>query len=50
MIDPKILERVKDAVMAVWEAQGDVPFPLYEREAEAIAIAAIEAMRLGERA
>lgn len=40
---------VKQAVMAAWEAEREVPFPLYDREAEAIAAAAIRAYE-GEKA
>jgi|GEM_PF-4232918 len=31
------------AVNGAWNEQGDVPFPLYQREAEALADAAIDA-------
>lgn len=40
----RLLARVKSAVRKAWEECGEVPFPLYDREAEAIARAAIEAM------
>lgn len=33
--------RVKAAVMKAWAECGEVPFPLYEREAERIAAAVI---------
>lgn len=41
----KMVVRVREAIMKSWAEQGDVPFPLYQSEAEAIARAVIEAMR-----
>lgn len=40
-----MVRKVADAVASAWAAHGDVPFPLYDEEAIAIAQAAIEAMR-----
>lgn len=39
------VDRVALAINAAWNKIGDVPFPLYQREAEALAAAAIEAFR-----
>lgn len=39
----ELVERVAKAARAAWEAHGDVPFPLYDFEAEAIARAALAA-------
>ncbi len=41
----EMIERVKAATLAAWGSFGEVPFLLYDREAEAIARAAIDAMR-----
>lgn len=38
------IDRVAWAINAAWNEFGDVPFPLYQHEAEALAKAAIEAM------
>lgn len=37
------IARVRDAVKAAWQEQGDVPFPLYDCEAQSIAERAIRA-------
>jgi hypothetical protein len=41
----EMVEKARRAVQTAWAAQGEVPFPLYDREAEAIARAVMEAMR-----
>lgn len=38
--------RVRDAVKAAWDAHGEVPFPLYQGEAQTIAEQAIRAYEL----
>lgn len=38
------IDRVAWAINTAWNEFGDVPFPLYQHEAEALAKAAIEAM------
>lgn len=38
---PKQLTRVAKAIRKAWEENSDVPFPLYDTEAEALAKAAI---------
>jgi hypothetical protein len=38
------VERVAKAIARAWGNIGDVPFPLYEREAEVLAKAAIAAL------
>jgi hypothetical protein len=43
-------EAAKMAVINAWEAHRDVPFPLYDREAEEIARAVLEATALTETA
>jgi hypothetical protein len=42
-IEDPALARVTDAIKAAWQSFGEVPFPLYDREAEALARAAIKA-------
>ena len=39
------VDRVAWAINAAWNKCGEVPFPLYQHEAEELARAAIEAMR-----
>ena len=39
------IENVAKAIRAAWDKHGDVPFPLYENEARAMAEAAINAIR-----
>lgn len=39
------LRDVKLAIISEWEKIGEVPFPLYDREAEQLAAAAIAAMQ-----
>lgn len=42
--DIELVDRVALAINAAWNRAGDVPFPLYQQEAEALAAAAIEAV------
>lgn len=41
--DEKV-DRVAWAINAAWTSFGEVPFPLYQHEAEKLAVAAIEAL------
>jgi hypothetical protein len=40
-----MIDTVAWAINVAWNAQGEVPFPLYQQEGEALARAAIKAMR-----
>ncbi len=40
-----VLDDVARAIMRAWDKFGEVPFPLYRREAEKLAEAAIAAIR-----
>lgn len=47
-VDPHLEETVAKVALAInaaWNEFGDVPFPLYQHEAEALAKAAIAVMR-----
>ena len=39
---PILMKAVADAIQAEWAKRGEVPFPLYDHEAEALAKAAVE--------
>lgn len=41
------VDRVASAINRAWNEFGEVPFPLYQEEAEALAIAAISAISHG---
>ena len=40
-----VRDEVAFAINGAWNAQGDVPFPLYQHEAEALADAAMSRLR-----
>jgi hypothetical protein len=44
-----LLLLVSVAITKAWEECGDVPFPLYERESQALAQAAIDAVRAADQ-
>lgn len=39
---PILIAAVSDAIKRAWDSHAEVPFPLYGREADALARAAIE--------
>jgi hypothetical protein len=43
--DKREIHRIAIAIKDAWDECGDVPFPLYDHEAEDLAKAAIAAMR-----
>lgn len=48
--EPDVLKLVAAAIKEAWDKFSDVPFPLYDSEAEALAAAAIECLAELERA
>lgn len=44
-MDDDLIDRVALAINGAWNRFGDVPFPLYQHEAEELAKAAIDVMR-----
>lgn len=42
MTEPSMLDRCTRAVMSTWDSQGEVPFPLYSKEASAIVRAVLD--------
>ena len=46
MTNDETIQRVARAIRSAWDEFGDVPFPLYEREAMALAEAAVREFAL----
>lgn len=49
MSDDPMVAKVAQAIEAAWSECRDVPFPLYKREAELLAKAAINALEITSR-